>query len=54
MLLTLALLFTAVVAAAVVIASSTSSTVVHFRTVVGHDAQTAINSVRNIINQYTK
>jgi hypothetical protein len=39
---------------ALVIANSTSSSVVHFRTVVGHDAQSAINSVRSLVNQYTK
>ncbi len=50
----LTIVFTAAVAAAVVIASSTSNSVVHFRRVVGHDAQQAINSVRSLINQYTK
>ncbi len=44
--LALAIVFTAAVAVAVVIASSTSNSVVHFRRVVGHDAQHAINSVR--------
>ena len=53
-LLLLALLFTAAVAIAVVIATSTSNSVVHFRTVVAHDAQSAINAVRNIINGNTK
>jgi hypothetical protein len=28
--------------------------VVHFRTVVGHDTQSAIKSMRDLINQYTK
>jgi type II secretory pathway pseudopilin PulG len=42
------------VVVAVVIASSTSSQVVHFRTIVGHDAQTAIDQVRTQIDKYTK
>jgi hypothetical protein len=52
--LALAIVFTIAVAVAVVIATNTSNTVVHFRQVVGHDAQSAINSVRDLINQYTK
>jgi serine/threonine-protein kinase len=52
--LALALVFTAAAAAALIIANSTSNSVVHFRRVVGHDAQQAINSVRSLINQYTK
>jgi eukaryotic-like serine/threonine-protein kinase len=44
----------AAVVVAVVIASSTSSQVVHFRTVVGHDAQSAIDQVRGVISKYTK
>ena len=50
----LAIVFTAAVATAVVIATSTSSTVIHFRTVVAHDAQSAIQSVRDMVNKYTK
>jgi hypothetical protein len=46
--------FTVAVAVALIIASSTSNSVVHFRQVVGHDTQSAINSVRDLINQYTK
>jgi eukaryotic-like serine/threonine-protein kinase len=53
-LLGIALLFTAAVAAAVVISTSTSSTVVHFRKVMGQDAQSVINSVHDLINKYTK
>jgi serine/threonine-protein kinase len=52
--LALAVAFTIAVAVAVIIATSTSNTVVHFRRVVGHDAQSAINSMRDLINQYTK
>jgi eukaryotic-like serine/threonine-protein kinase len=52
--LALAIVFTVAVAVAVIIATSTSNTVVHFRTVVGHDAQSAISSLRDLINQYTK
>jgi serine/threonine-protein kinase len=47
-------LFVGAVAAAVVIAASTSSSVVHFRTVVAHDAQSAVKSVKDLINSYTK
>ncbi len=50
----LVLVFTAAVVIAVVIATSTSNTVVHYRTVVGHDAQSAINSLRGVVNKYTK
>jgi len=44
----------AAVVAAVAISTSTSSNVVHFRKVVGHDAQSAIDQVRSVINKYTK
>jgi eukaryotic-like serine/threonine-protein kinase len=43
-----------IVIAAVVIADSTSSTVVHYRKVIATDAQSAIDQVRSLINQYTK
>ena len=52
--LALLLVFAAAVVVAVVIASSTSNSVVHFRTVVGHDTQSAINSLRSLVNKYTK
>ena len=52
--LLVALLFTAAVVVAVAIATSTSNTVVHARTVVGKDAQDAINQVKSLVNQYTK
>jgi serine/threonine-protein kinase len=52
--LALVLVFTAAVAVAVVLATSTSNTVVHYRKVVGHDTQTVINNLRDLINQYTK
>jgi hypothetical protein len=48
------LLFVAVVAAAITISASTSNSVVHFRKVVAKDAQSAINQVQNLVNQYTK
>jgi cell division septal protein FtsQ len=48
------ILFVAAVAVAITLAASTSSSVVHFKTVVAHDAQSAINTVQNLINQYTK
>jgi hypothetical protein len=50
----LACVFVAAVVIAVVIATSTNNEISHFRTVAGHDAQSAINSARNLINQYTK
>jgi eukaryotic-like serine/threonine-protein kinase len=43
-----------IVIAAVVISDSTSNTVVHYRKVVAHDAQSAINQVQSLINRYTK
>jgi eukaryotic-like serine/threonine-protein kinase len=49
-LLMLALVFAAVVIAAVVIASSTSSTVVHIRTIMGHDVQSVITQVKQFVN----
>jgi beta-lactam-binding protein with PASTA domain len=52
--LLLALVFTAAVAVAVILATSTSNSVVHFRNVVGHDANSAINSLRGLINSNTK
>jgi eukaryotic-like serine/threonine-protein kinase len=53
MLAILAVLVAGVIVA-VAISSSTSSSVVHFRTVVGHDAQSAIDQVRSVVNRYTK
>jgi eukaryotic-like serine/threonine-protein kinase len=50
----LLLVFGAAVVVALVIANGASTNVVHFRTVVGHDAQSAINSLRSLVNQYTK
>jgi serine/threonine-protein kinase len=52
--LAVALLFAAAVVVAVAIATSTSDTVVHARTVVGKDAQDAIDQVKSLVNQYTK
>jgi len=52
--LALALLFTAAVAIAVVLATSSSNQVAHLRTVVGHDAQHAIDSFRSLIDKNTK
>jgi hypothetical protein len=50
----LLMVFVVAVVVAVVISTSTSSTVVHYRSVIAKDAQSAISSVKNIINQYTK
>jgi len=43
-----------VVVIVILVATSTSPSVVHYRTVVANDAQTAINDVRGIISHYTK
>jgi Tfp pilus assembly protein PilX len=43
-----------IVIVAVLIANSTSNTVVHYKHIVAHDAQSAINQARSLINQYTK
>jgi serine/threonine-protein kinase len=52
--LLIAVLFVAVVAVALTLAASTSSNVVHFKTVVAHDAQSAIKQVQDLVNKYTK
>jgi serine/threonine-protein kinase len=52
--LTLLALFIVAVVVAVVVATGTSNTVVHFRSVVTRDVNSAISSVRDIINQNTK
>ncbi len=43
-----------IVIAAVTISNSTSNTVVQYRKVVAHDAQSAISQLEDIINKYTK
>ena len=43
-----------IVIAAVSISNSTSKTVVHYKKIVTHDAQSAIKQVQSLINQYTK
>jgi hypothetical protein len=43
-----------IVIAAVTISNSTSNTVVHYRKVIAHDAQSAVNQLTDIINKYTK
>ncbi|HTX31444.1 MAG TPA: protein kinase [Solirubrobacteraceae bacterium] len=48
------LLFAAAVVIALVVSTSTSPTVTNIRTTVSHDAHSAINSLSNLINQYTK
>jgi beta-lactam-binding protein with PASTA domain len=40
--------------AAVLIANSTSNTVVHYQKIVGHDAQSAITQLQNLIHKYTR
>ncbi len=48
------LLFAAAVVIALVLSTSTSRTATNIRTTVSHDAQSAVNSLSNLINQYTK
>ncbi|MDQ6835797.1 MAG: protein kinase [Actinomycetota bacterium] len=43
-----------VVIIAVSLANSASKTVVHYRQIVGHDAQSAVNQLQGLINSYTK
>ncbi len=52
--LLIGLLFAAAVVIALVIATGTSPTLTHIRTTVSHDANSAINSLSNLISQYTK
>jgi hypothetical protein len=49
-LLALLLVFVAAVVVAVVIATSSSTTVEHFRTVIAHDAQSALNQLDQLVN----
>ena len=53
-LLVFCILFAVIVAVTISLATSASNSAVQFRQVVAHDAQSAINGVRNLINQYTK
>jgi eukaryotic-like serine/threonine-protein kinase len=46
-------LFVAAVVIAVVVATSTSNSAVQFRTVVGHDVNSAIHSLKGLIHHYT-
>ncbi len=48
------LLFAAAVAIALTLTASSSPTVKNIRTTVSHDAQSAINSLSNLVGQYTK
>jgi serine/threonine protein kinase len=54
LLILLALVFVAAVVAAVELSGSNSHTAIQLRHVVAHDAQNAINAVRNLIGGYTK
>jgi serine/threonine-protein kinase len=53
-LLSLVAVLALVVIAAVAISNSTSNTVVHYKKVVAHDANSAISQIQGLINQYTK
>jgi serine/threonine-protein kinase len=50
----LLLFFAVAVAAAAVIATGTSNTVVHYQKVIANDVQSAINTMHDLINKYTK
>ena len=52
--LAIVILFVAAVAVAITIAASTSNNVVHFRKVVAHDTNDAVNQLQKIISKYTK
>jgi serine/threonine protein kinase len=53
-LLVLAVVLLIVVIVAVAIANSASNTVIHDQRIVGHDAQSALQQLQGLINQYTK
>jgi serine/threonine protein kinase len=53
-LLVLAVVLLIVVIVAISIANSTSNTVIHYQQIVGHDAQSALQQLQGVINQYTK
>jgi eukaryotic-like serine/threonine-protein kinase len=52
--LVLAALIVAIVAVVISVASSASHSIVHLRTVAGHDVQSVINQLRQLIGQNTK
>jgi serine/threonine protein kinase len=53
-LLALVAVLALIVIAAVTISNSTSNSVVQYRKIVAHDAQSAINQLQDLINKYTK
>ncbi len=53
-LLALVAVLALIVIAALLISNSTSSTVVHYQKVISHDAQSAIDQLRGLVNKYTK
>ncbi len=53
-LLVLAVVLLIIVIVAISIANSASNTVIHYQKIAGHDAQSVVNQVQNLINQYTK
>jgi len=52
--LALVCIFVIVIVVVAILASDHSKTVVQYQQVVGHNAQSAINSVEDIISRYTK
>ncbi len=54
LLILLAAVFVAAVIVAVELSSSSNSTAIQFKNVIAHDAQQALNSLRNLIGGYTK
>jgi eukaryotic-like serine/threonine-protein kinase len=53
-LLALLAVFVIAVVVAVSIATSTSSSIVHYRTIIGNDTHSAVQSLKGLISQYTK
>jgi serine/threonine protein kinase len=52
--LVLAVVLLIVVIVAISIANSTSNTVIHYQRIVGRDAQSALQQLQGLVNQYTK
>jgi serine/threonine protein kinase len=53
-LLVVAVVLLIVVIVAISIANSASNTVIHYQKIAGHDAQSVVQQVQSLINQYTK
>jgi hypothetical protein len=53
-LLVVAVVLLVIVIVAISIANSASNTVIHYQKIAGHDAQSVVTQVQNLVNQYTK